>query len=198
MPQGVKPTGIAAIAPQCAQYPSPGLTCRSPDGAWEVTYTRGPGTLWLTGRRTGVRFRAYHSTDSCCTYITWAKPHTLLFDDDYRLMTLDPATRKLTLLAGFSDFVVSRDGRWVAGFALHPPEDAETVGVLSLADRTCLVVPHTSHQTDETAGFTRDNQGVIVERSSFSPNEGATGSRHLVQFALSSLHTTCPSWMLTP
>lgn len=140
----------------------------------------------------------YHSTDSCCDFITWVKPHLLLFDDDYRVMKLDPATRKVSVIAGFSNFVVSPDGRWVAGFAAGPPELAESVGVLSLRKRLCLEVVHGSRQTDQIAGFTRDSKGVIVERSAFIPNESATGPRQLVQFPLTSLHTACPHSMLTP
>lgn len=175
-------------------------SCLSPDGVWKLTFRgRGPGgSLFLTRHGTGRPVPMYHSSDSCCSFIAWARPHLLLFDDDYRVFTLDPTTRKSTLISGFSNFVVSPDGRWVAGFAVHPPEDAETVGVLSLRSRRCLVVPHTPHQTDEVAGFTRDSKGVIVERSGFIPNDAPTASKHLVQFALASLHTTCPRWMRTP
>jgi hypothetical protein len=187
--QGTKPTGIASIAPRCAQYPRPGMTCSSPDGAWSVRYTRNPGTLWVT-RLGPVSVRAYQSKDSCCTYITWAKPHTLLFDDDYRLMRLDPITRKHTMIASWSNFVVSPNGRWIAGWASGPPEEAETVGVLSVAGTTCLVVPHNPHQSDEAAGFTQDSKNVIVARSPFVPNNGTTGSPQLVQYAISSLRAS--------
>lgn len=185
--QGSQPTGTASIAPQCAQYPDPGLTCRSPDGAWTLSFTRGPGTLWLTHRRAHRRIRAYTSSNSCCTYISWVKPHTLFFDDDYRVMRLDPATRKHTTIAGWSDFFASPDGQWLVGWASGSPEEAETVGVRSTAGATCLVVPRTASESDEAVGFTPDSQNVVVSRRPFSPNNGPTGPSHLVQYAIASL-----------
>ncbi|HLX31793.1 MAG TPA: hypothetical protein VKR79_03375 [Gaiellaceae bacterium] len=162
------------------------MTCRSPDGAWSVTYTPSPGTLWVKRPGSGA-VRAYRSRDSCCTYITWAEPHTLLFDDDYRLMRLDPVTRRHAMIANWSDFVVSPDGRWIAGWDFTPPEEAGTVGVLSVDGKTCLVVPHNARLSDEAAGFTQDSKNVIVVRWPFVPNNGTTGSSQLVQYPISAL-----------
>lgn len=170
-------------------------SCRSsPDGAWRLIYRN--ESLVLTRTGSGKWVRMYHSTDACCSYITWVKPHMLLFDDDYRVMTLNPATRRVAVIAGFSDFLVSPDGQWMAGYAGAPPEESETVGVVSLRKPLCLEVPHGSHQTDEIAGFTRSSKGVIVVRRGFIPNSNATGPNQLVQFTLTSLHTACPHWML--
>lgn len=137
----------------------------------------------------------YHSADACCTNLTWARPHLLLFDDDYRVFTLDPTTRAVRAIAGFSEFLVSPDGRWMAGFAGQPPELPETVGVVSLRKPGCLVVPHGTQETDEIAGFTRDSKSVIVGRTDL---ESSGRPSRLVQFALSALHTACPPSMLAP
>jgi hypothetical protein len=187
MPQGTKPTGTVATSLQCALYPTPGTACRSPDGAWSVTYKRGQLLVARRGQR-GVR--AYQSDSFCCDYITWAKPHTLLFDDDYQLMRLDPVTRKHRTIAGWSDFVVSPDGRWIAGWGQGSEISPERVGVRSVEGKTCLVVPRDSHQKDEAAGFTQDSKNVIVKRWPYEPDNGATGPSQLVQYAISSLPTS--------
>ncbi len=52
---------------------------------------------------------------------------------------------------------------------------------------TCLVVPHTSHETDEVVGFTGDSKGVVVRRRRFIPNNFARGPTRLLQFTIASL-----------
>lgn len=200
---GTSPTGPATFAPQCQAGGRPALVrqvanCHSPDGAWTFSGLGTRGGLYLTRRGSTKPVRVYRSSDACCSYITWAKPHLLLFVDDYRVMLLNPATRRLSLIAGFSNFLISPDRQWLAGFAAGPPEEAETVGVLSLRNHTCVVIPRGSHQTDEIAGFTRDSKSVIVNRTGFDPNNGPVGRPRLVAFALSSLRTPCPHSMLTP
>lgn len=186
--RGMKPTSVAASTQACAQAPASGMTCRSPDGAWTVRFYSGPGTLWLARRGGGPSWvKAYRSHDACCAEITWAKPHTLLFDDDYRLFHLDPATRRHMKVAGWSTFVVSPDGRWIAGYDQGPPEEAETVGVIPISGARCGTVPHTAHQSDEVVGFTADSKNVIVARSDFVPNNGPTGSSSLIQYAINGL-----------
>jgi hypothetical protein len=164
--------------------PISGAACRSPDGAWSVAYTG--GSLRLRHRGSASAW-AYKSYDSCCTNVMWARPHTLLFVDDYRVFRLDPVTRKHTIIAGWSNIVVSPNGRWIAGWDLSSAIDSETVGALSGDGKTCLVVPQTSHESDEAAGFTPDSKSVIVKRWRFEPNNGPTGSSHLVAYAISSL-----------
>lgn len=191
-PRGIRPTGPAVIAPQCSAVegtPVANAPCRSPDRRWLLTW-RGKGSrcsLFLTRGSAGRRVRVFETTAAPCSYLTWVKPHLLLFDDDYRVMTLHPSSRQVTSIGRFSDFLVSPDQRWIAGYAASSPEQAETVDLLSLNGRTCLVVPHTSHQTDEVAGFTRDSEGVIVLRARFTPNDGPTGPSHLVQYDIASL-----------
>lgn len=165
----------------------PEMSCPSPDGVWSVAYPHGSLRVSHRGSREVV---VYQSNDACCTNITWAKPHTLLFDDDYRVFRLDPVTRKHRMIASWSDFVVSPDGHWITGGAYvggsaAPPE---TVGVLPMDGKTCLAVPHSSHESDEPAGFTHDGKSVVVTRRPFEPNNGITSSSlKLVSYAISSL-----------
>jgi hypothetical protein len=132
----------------------------------------------------------YHSNNACCSDIAWARPHLLLFLDYPLVESLDPATRMVTHLGSLSSLVVSPTGRWVAGTGSAGPEDpiANTVYVLAVGARKCLVVPGTSYRA---AGFTRDGDAVIVQRGS-SPSKP-----QLRQFSLSSLHTDCPRDVLT-
>lgn len=181
-----------AEAAVCAQYPTSGTSCSSPDGAFSVTFTgtepRGSIELSRGGARSVLVM--YHSTNACCTDVTWAKPHTLLFDDDYQLIRLEPLTRTHTTIASWSDFVVSPDGRWIAGYSYvgGSAAPALTVRVLSVDGKTCLAVPHGSHESDSPAGFTRDGKRVIVGREPYDPGNGVTGGpSQLVSYAISSL-----------
>ena len=87
----------------------------------------------------------YHSSNSCCQYMAWARPHLLLFLDYPLVESLDPTTRIVTHLGSLSGMVVSPTGRWFAGTGSAGPEDpiATTVYVLAVGARKCLVVPGT-------------------------------------------------------
>ena len=190
---GSAPAGSAIAAPQCpVTRLSSKLTvgtCRSPDGAWRLQLRRGTanGRLFLARRSAGKDAGAemYHSSNDCCTDLTWARPHLLLFHDYPLVQSLDPATKVVTLLGSLNDFVLSPNGQWVAGPGASGPGDpvATTVYVLGVGAKKCLVVPGTS--VDAT-GFTPDSQAVIVRRNP------EPGKPELRQFALSSLQSDCP------
>jgi hypothetical protein len=188
---GTAPTGPAVKAPQCpVTRLSSKLTvgtCRSPDGAWRLRFRQGTeyGRLFLARRSQGKGVQMYHSNNDCCTDIAWARPDLLLFLDYPLVESLDPATRIVTVLGDLNDFVVSPNGRWVAGSGASGPGDpvATTVYVLGVGAKKCLVVPGSSA---DAAGFTRDSKAVIVNRN-VHPLE-----TQLRQFALSSLHGNCP------
>jgi hypothetical protein len=113
--------------------------------------------------------------------VTWARPHLLLFNDDTLVTSLDPASRKVRTLAQLADLAVSADGRWLAGngASLDP-----STYVLSTDGRTCLLIPG---HTFGVQGFTPDSKAVIVRRADKYPK------RPLIQYAISSLHTGCPT-----
>ena len=206
---GVAPTGPAVKAPVCFQNGTPpggqpggrpGTvgTCRSPDGAWQVTLKNGVGgwacALYLTRVKTGRRVRMYGSHDDGCSYLTWAKPNDLLlFETNSTFHTLNPATRKVIEPAVFYEFVVSPNRRWVAGDAVGGPQEPQiTVYALTATNSKCVIVPRGAHRTDEIVGFTRDSKALIVNTgpwSAASSNPPGNGVNR--QFRLSSLHSDC-------
>lgn len=168
----------------------------SPDGKWIVAYSRmnGYGRLDLVERRTRKRYRMYRSNDSCCDEITWVSPHLLVFVDDYNVKTLDPASRRVTRISGFSNFVVSPDGRWVAGWASCGGHCAESVDVVSIAGGGCRAVPRRSDQDDSYPFFSRNSKKVTVLRQRFDLKRGEpVGATSQVTLPLSALRpvTTC-------
>jgi hypothetical protein len=164
---------IPAASAQASSPPT-GFAQRSPDGKWSVLYSRsnGYGRLDVTNARAGSRYRMYRSNDSCCDEITWIEPHLLIFVDDYNVKTLEPTTRRLTRIAGFSDFTVSHDGRWVAGYADSGGHAAETVEVVPITGGKCRAVPHRPDQDDSSPTFSRDDNAVIVTRRAFDLKRG--------------------------
>jgi hypothetical protein len=125
------------------------LGCHSPDGAWSIKVrNQGFGcTLSVFRLRTGHRAWAYHSHDGGCDPPIWLEPHLLVFrhnanrPPDADVISLDPATRKVALLARFTSYVVSPDERWVAGEAgLRSNGTPRLIAVLSLESHACRVV----------------------------------------------------------
>lgn len=170
----------------------------SPDGRWSVVYSKRAtvqgtyGRLDFIDRRSGRRLRMYRSNDSCCHSIRWIAPHLLIFDDDYRVETLDPATRRLHQIADFSNFVVSHDGRLVAGYAFSPHE-AETVAVVPVAGGRCRGVPRRPGDDDTVVGFTRDDGALVLRRRRFDLSlRGDVGKARTVTVPLTALRPLQP------
>jgi hypothetical protein len=177
---GVTPTGPAVKAPVCLMRGTgKGTlgTCRSPDGAWRVTVTNLVGGWWcalyLTRVSSGRRVRMFSRHDAGCDDLTWAKPHLLLFEWNYGLYTLNPATGQVTNPALLSNFVVSPDARWVAGDNANgaPEAPQNPVYVLTVNNSMCVIVPLAPHRTDAVVGFS-----PTASRSSSAPRRG-TGHR---------------------
>jgi hypothetical protein len=143
----------------------------SPDGQWSVAFSRknGYGRLDLTQRSMGRVFRMYRSNDGCCSDITWVAPHLLVFVDDYRTFVLDPTTRRATKIAGFSNIAVSRDGKWVAGWADSGGHSAELVAVVPLQGGRCRAVPKRAREDDTFPRFSRDSRSITVIRRTYDP-----------------------------
>jgi hypothetical protein len=162
------------VAGSATAFSPVGASQRSPDGKWSVRYTRknGYGRLDLTQRSSGKLYRMYRSNDSCCDQITWVAPHLLIFVDDYNVKTLNPDTRTVRRIAGFSTFVVSPNGRLVAGWADSGGHVPQTVEVVPTAGGRCLAVPRRSDQDDTAASFTSDGRALIIERQHFDLKRG--------------------------
>jgi tricorn protease-like protein len=116
----------------------------------------------------------YRSNDSCCDDVTWVKPHLLVFVDDYKVKTLDPRTRHVVRIAGFSQIAVSHDGRLVAGFASSGGHEAETVAVVPIAGGRCRVVARRPDQDDFSPTFSRDDKALVFLRQRFDLKLGYT------------------------
>jgi hypothetical protein len=146
----------------------------SPDGKWSLAYTRQHGydNLDVTKRATGRIFRMYSSNDGCCAQITWLPPHLLVFVDDYKTKTLDPTTKRIVVMASFSNFVVSADGRWVAGWADCGGHCAETVSVVRITGGACRDVPRRHDQDDNALRFSRDDRSLTILRRFFDVKDG--------------------------
>jgi hypothetical protein len=146
----------------------------SPDRQWSLAYTRrhGYGHLDITQRATGRTFRMYRSNDGCCTEISWLRPHLVVFVDDYKTFTLDPATKQVTRIAGFSNYVVSPDGLWVAGWADCGGHCAETVAVVAITGGRCRAVPRRADQDDNAVRFSRTDRYLLIQRRYFDVKAG--------------------------
>ena len=171
-------------------YPGgPAIGQPSPDGKWSVAYH--DYTIVVTDRATH-RVRRYstvqHGVTTCCTEISWLPPHLLIFDDNYRVLVWDPATRHVKKISDASNFVISPDGRWAATFS-DAPHDPDIIAIVRTSGGTCLLVPRHRNDDDTPVAFT-DNGVLLVSRSKFDGWEhtGATG--RLLRFPLRTLKTT--------
>jgi len=178
-------------SPTPGQYnDGPALREQSPDGNWSVAYSRrnGYGNLDVTHRTSHRRYRMYHSNDGCCSEIAWLPPHDLVFDDDYKVQLLDPATRRVATIAHFSAFVISPDGHWLAGYADSGGHAAETVGVVDSRGGGCRTVPHAPDQDDTVGAFTADGKAIDIIRRRFDTKTGeTTRAAHVVRISLTDL-----------
>jgi hypothetical protein len=173
----------------------------SPDGKWTLAYTRkhGYGHLDLTQLASGRIFHMYSSNDACCSQTAWLRPHLLIFVDDYHTKTLDPTTKRVATIAHFSNFVVSPDGRWVAGWADCGTHGAEAVDVVAITGGQCRKVPRRADQDDNALRFSHDDRTLTIQRRFFDVKNGAPmrdgfpSHWHVITVPLSTLRpvTTC-------
>ena len=138
-------------------------------------HTGGIGYLEV-GRSTGRETRTlYVSNDACCSGLVWASPGLIVFDDDYRVKTIDVATGRVTRIADFSDFAVSDDGRLVAGWANSGGHSAQTIGIVSIMGTGCRVVPKPTNADDSEPRFSADGKRLFFTRRSFNTTPEGPG-----------------------
>jgi hypothetical protein len=112
----------------------------------------------------------------------------LVFVDDYNVKTLEPATEHVRRIAGFSDFVLSPNNNWIAGYADSGGHGPETVDLVRPTGGPCLAVPHTAAEDDSLPVFSRDSTAVRVIRRHFNRKLGYdTGPSRQISFPLASL-----------
>lgn len=200
---GAAPTGPVVAAKPCVFYPVAHAlqSCHSPGkGGWVVSLRYNPhGPCTLLFSRAGKHVWTYHG-QGYCSQESWAKPDLLLYEDDFVVERVNASTHSATPIAGFGDFVVSPNWQWIAGDNGAEPQDITHVFVIAIRGGKCLVVPHTSAQTDISAkGFAPDSKSVIVLREHFSRSRGGQfGKAQLVQVPLTSLRAGCPSEIAKP
>jgi hypothetical protein len=131
----------------------------------------------------------YRSSDSCCSRLAWLSPTRLVFDDDYRVTTLDVTTGRIQRIAGFSDFAISPDHKSIAGWADSGGHLAQTVYVVSADGSTCRVVPTPSRDTDVDAYFSHDG-ALHVLRYPFTGGLGVSTTGHWVRLTLAHVPLT--------
>jgi tricorn protease-like protein len=134
-----------------------------------VTHRNGYGSLKVEAA--GKMRTLYRSNDSCCTNVVIASPTLVAFDDDYNVKTVDLRTGHVSRIAGFSNFVVSPDGLWVAGWS-YGPFEAEQVGVVSITGNRCLRVPKPGWADDWSPYFSPDSKRVDYMQRRFDETIG--------------------------
>ncbi len=119
--------------------------------------------MTLTRVGTGRHERISQAGSGGCAPDLWIGHSFLVQEGIYgsngRVVSLDPPTRSVKVLARFSSFVVSPNNRWIAGQAgSGEPFGARVVAVMSLASHTCRVV----------AEAQSPDQNVSVDKSPWS------------------------------
>jgi hypothetical protein len=153
-----------------------------------VASTGSIGYLDLGKRGTPDKRTVYSSSDSCCTEITWVSPSLIAFDDDYNVKTLDLSTGRVRRIATFSNFSVSADGRWVAGWKFSGGHSPETIGVVSITGSDCRTVPRPKNADDFNASFSSDAKRLMFVRQRFDLKRGEdVGPGRVVTVSLSDL-----------
>jgi WD40-like Beta Propeller Repeat len=154
-----------------------------------VTQTGSNGYL-MVGPTAGAKRPVYSSNDSCCTNLIWRSPRLLFFDDDYNVKTVDPRTRRVRRIAGFSDFATSPDGQLVAGWKYSGGHSPETIGVVSVARSGCRFVTRPKNADDSEPSFSPDGTRLSFLRRSYSTV--GEGSGRVVTIPLTALRRAGP------
>ena len=187
-PAQLRMSPLSNLAERMAFCGNTASGCQSPDGKWSIVYANrssGPVsynysngqvsgyqpprvgcTLNVTDLATAGR-EQIHVREPGCDHGVWLG-HTYVFQDPLlgspsRLLSIDPPSRHVKVLAHFSSDVVSPDGRWIAGEAELHQGGPWLVAVVSAEDHTCRVV---TQRNSLPPGRIGDNpQSVAVDRS---------------------------------
>jgi tricorn protease-like protein len=181
------PVALAAIlvAGGCGSASRPASTTTAQPQMF-VTRKNGYGSLKVV--EGGKTRTLYRSNDSCCTNLVVVTPTLVAFDDDYNAKTIDLATDEVHRIAGFSNFVVAPDGRWVAGWADSGGHSAQLIGVVSINGNACLTVPKPKWADDSGPYFSADSKRLFFARRRFDPvSEEDTGPGYDLSVLVSKL-----------
>jgi hypothetical protein len=153
----------------------------SPDGARRAIVRRAGnrGAVVVEPTHGGQARTLYSSNDACCGDLVWSSRRLLIFGDDYRVRTVDVITGRVRWIAGFSNYAVSHDGRWLAGWADSGGHSPETIYVVSVTGAHCRVVPRPATADDSQVSFTADGTRIRLLRRTFAVNGNAGPGRWL-------------------
>jgi hypothetical protein len=148
--------------------------CHSPDGKWSIHVDHRIDCS-LTVSRIGTSRRAVVRPPGPCAPALWVR-HRFLIDErvsqySLRLASLDPASRKVTVLARLGRYIVSPNERWIAGETpSRGSYDTRLIVVMSLTSHTCRVVTRATSR----------NQYISALKSpwSFAPLPGTPHPRY--------------------
>jgi TolB protein len=159
------------------------------DGAWSPDGKHVVLVVHLPGRGNNNRLdianadgssprTVYSSDDACCTGpIQWVSPRRIVFVDDYRTKSLDPATGRFTTIADLSDITVSPDGKLGAGWVESGGHDPERIDLITTAGRRVRTIPKAREADDTHPDFSPDGRRIVFDRARFGPR--GIGPRHL-------------------
>src|SRR4051812_47466190 len=148
--------------------------CHSPDRRWSIHVDHRIHCS-LAVSRIGTPRRAVVRLPGPCAPALWVG-HTFLIDEGisqfgFRVASLDPSSRKVTVLARLSNYIVSPNERWIAGEgATRRSYGARLIVAMSLTSHTCRVVTRATSR----------NQDISVWKSpwSFQPVPGSSHPRY--------------------
>ena len=156
-----------------------------------VTQTGSTGYLDIGPVGASAKRTVYSSNDACCSNLVWATPRLIVFADDYRVKTVDVTTGRVRRIADFSNFSVSHDGRWVAGWANSGGHGPQTIAVVSITGTNCRVLPRPKPADDSDPRFSADGRRLSFMRRRYDPklNED-TSSGHVLTVPVMNLRRT--------
>jgi hypothetical protein len=125
------------------------------------------GLLEVKSTRGGTERTLYSSNDACCGSLVWSSNRLLVFDDDYRARTVDVISGRVHWIAGFSNYAISNDGHWLAGWAYSPGLSPETIYIVSVTGAHCRAVPRPKTSDDSQVSFTSDGKRIRFLRRIF-------------------------------
>lgn len=151
--------------------------CHSPDGKWSIVVrNHGKGCTLTVTRASSGRGERIAEPGSCAPDL-WVGDRFLVqvgySSPGGHVVSVDPASRHVHVLARFEDFIVSPNKRWIAGGARYAATgEPRLVAAISLTSGTCRVV----------ARATSPGQSVSVWKSpwSFRPPIGTQQYQQVV------------------
>lgn len=161
--------------------------CHSPDGKWAIVVkNEGRGcTMTVIRIGTGVHERIRQPGSGGCVPDLWIGHRFIVQEGIYeptgRVVSVDPPSRHVKILARFNSFVVSPNKSWIAGQAgSGEPYGARLVAVISLATHTCRVLT-TAKSPDQNVSVDKSPWSIRPELPTPTPYQDPVVWRTIVR-----------------